>query len=219
MILKPKNLKRLTVKSGILVKKLNSIGDIASTVSILNAKPALTTSDLGDYMQCCSHAQDFDKAKEGWRNILFAYGKAEAPVHPEWIRKLRPLVSQIPHDSIFCIYLDAIGFSDDPLDKLISEWKFIEDWHTQACRKFKTNTCTSYIEALSRKQAYENATNFLLGTQDEKNVVKKYKIELDEKLLRTYLLFQKNIYKDLRFPIQRIRKKWPKLEIDLTKII
>lgn len=182
---------------------------------LLENSPILTDYDFGMYMRCCSAKREHAKARDGWRSIQYIYGRYESSPYPRWTSKVRPVRAKIAHHSYFCIHLDSLGFSKFPLDTLKEEWDQIVDWHESVSKKFQTNICTSYIEALLRKEAYDDATRFVFGTVQEKDVVRKYQIKIDQKFIRTYVSFFKRIHPNSESVLEQFRKKWPRLEIDL----
>jgi hypothetical protein len=204
-----------------LKKTAAASGNMQVMTKLLNHSPALTDHDFGMYIQAASYSKQFNQITEGWDCLQYAYGRPGAQNHrPEWTSKVKSKEAKIPHQSYFCIYIDALGFSDHSSQMLQDEWKKIEEWHHDAEKKYSTNLCTTYVEALLRKGCYEDATKFIFGSKDQLDVVRKYKIKLDEKFVRTFVSFFKkthnrSVYKNL---LEQFRKKWPNLVIDLEKL-
>jgi len=64
---------------------------------------------------------------------------------------------------------------------------------------------------------HEDAKSFVFGSKDQLDVVRKFKIQLDVKFIRTYVSFFKGMHKDSKV-LGQFRNKWPKLEIDLKNL-
>jgi hypothetical protein len=204
-----------------LKKTAAESGNLLLMTKLLNHSPALTDHDFGMYIQAASYSKSFDKITEGWSCLKHVYGRSGGlNPKPDWTSKVKPTEAKIPHQSYFCIYIDALGYSTHSSQMLQDEWKQVEEWHHDAQKKYSTNLCTSYVEALLRKGSYEDASEFVFGSKDQLDVVRKYKIKLDEKFIRTYASFFKRLHhRSLdKNVLEQFRKKWPKLEIDLKTL-
>lgn len=158
-----------------ILKRVAQSGNIAAITKLLDKSPALTDYDFGMYIKSASMAKKYDKAKDGWQCIRFVYGRTSLNPHPEWTSKVAPTNAKITHHSYFCIYIDALGYSNFTLPVLKEEWAQMEEWHRDAGNKYVTHFCTSYVEALLRKGAYEDANRFVFGNKDQLDVVTKYR--------------------------------------------
>ena len=198
------------------------VGDVEGVARRINiwaqyaARPVLDEALVGQLHKAADKAQNYPLSKECMQWFLCHAGLADKKSFECQILNLRSESSSgklnTPSISLF---LDSMGIRGQ-FGQLEEFWSFLQSLPREQFT-FETNLCTSYLEALLRMNRLSEAKHFIFGRPGVLNddVVSKYNVELDNKMVHRFCMMAKG-FAGVSRKVSKgwFESKWPHINVE-----